>query len=309
MNYKTEIASKLPPEVLFGTSSWTYPGWRGSIYKNEYKSEKQFKAESLGEYSNFPWFRTVGIDSSFYGPLKAKTIINYSKQVPKNFKWVSKVWERITVPVYAKHPRYGSLAGKENPDFLNAELFKSEVIGPYEESGTETHAGPFVFQFQYIDGAMKNNPQIFFNRLDKFLSGVPTDFQYAIEIRNREFICDDYFQILNSHKATHCFNHWSYMPPLIEQMKAAANVGGLTSSFYLSRVLTPLGVKYADAVKRFEPYEKLQTRNESLRADIIKLAKRAIQKKAKAYIIVNNRCEGHSPGTIAEIGEKIVNLG
>ena len=308
MNYNRELAKNLPPEILFGTSSWTYPGWKGKIYQKQYKSEKQFKSESLAEYCEFPWFRTVGIDSSFYGPLKEKTLCKYAEQVPKDFKWVSKVWERITVPVYAKHPRYGALSGKENPDFLNTELFKREVLAPYEKSGAENSAGPFVFQFQYIEGPMKNTPQLFFNKLDKFFENIPSHFLYATEIRNKEFICDEYFQVLNKYKATHCFNHWSYMPPLVEQMKAAANAGGLASSFYLSRILTPLGLKYADAVKRFQPYEELKTINESMRADVVKLAKRAIQKKAKAYIIVNNRAEGHSPGTISGIGENILNL-
>jgi len=307
MDYQTELAGKLPEQVLFGTSSWTYPGWKGSIYSKEYKSEKAFKSESLGEYCQFPWFRTVGVDSSFYGPLKRKTLENYSALVPENFKWVSKVWERITIPVYPKHPRYGSMAGKENPDFLSAELFNREVLRPYlEGQELKKHAGPFVLQFQNISGEMNRKPEIFFSKLDSFFSEAHDEFSYATEIRNKNFLSPEYFEVLNKHSATHCFNHWSYMPPLIEQMKAAAIAGGLAAPFYVARILTPLGLNYSDAVSKFQPYDKIKQKNQSMREDVVRLAKRAVEKKSKAYIIVNNRSEGHSPGTISEIGSNLV---
>ena len=96
------------------------------------------------------------------------------------------------------------------------------------------------------------------------------------------------------------------MPPLVEQMKAAAEAGGLTADFYVTRVLTPLSLSYSKAVEKFQPYDDIKERNERMRSDVVRLAKRAIKKKIKAYIIVNNRSEGHSPGTIAEIGQRIV---
>ncbi len=307
MEYNLELAGKLPAQVLFGTSSWTYPGWKGSIYNNNYKSEKSFKTDSLQEYCQFPWFRTVGIDSSFYGPLKEKVLANYSAQVPESFKWVSKVWERITIPIFPKHARYGAAAGKSNPDFLSSELFNKEVLGPYRDNPTfKKHCGPMVFQFQNITGEMNSQPDLFFDKLDGFLSKLDPEFSYATEVRNKNFLVADYFSILNRNSATHCFNHWNYMPPLIDQMKAAAMAGGVTAPFYVARILTPLGLSYQNAVGKFQPYDRIKQKNQSMRNDVVRLAKRAIEKKSKAYIIVNNRSEGHSPGTISEIGSGLV---
>ena len=61
------LAAGIPPLIRFGTSSWTYPGWKGLVYHRDYGG-KGTAAPMLAEYSEFPLFRTVGIDSSFYGP-------------------------------------------------------------------------------------------------------------------------------------------------------------------------------------------------------------------------------------------------
>ena len=291
----------LNPLILFGTSSWNYEGWKGFIYKKEYKNEKDFKQNSLGEYAEHPDFRTVGIDSSFYGPLRPSTLENYASQVPENFTWVQKAWEEITVPFFGKHPRYGQRAGKANPNFLNAELFADSVLENLKPKEIKKHCGPIVFQFQNIPRGQAE----FLDSLNSFLEKLPKDFQYATEVRNPELLNKTYFQALNNNGATHCFNHWTNMPPLVEQMKAAASAGGLEAEFYVSRILTPLGVSYADAVKRFSPYSDIQMPNPQMRADVVRLAKRAITRKSKAYIIVNNRSEGCSPKSIHEMAKLV----
>jgi uncharacterized protein YecE (DUF72 family) len=56
--------------VYFGTSSWKYEGWLGSIYSRERYlsrgrfSKKKFEAECLREYAET--FPVVGGDFSFY---------------------------------------------------------------------------------------------------------------------------------------------------------------------------------------------------------------------------------------------------
>lgn len=53
--------------IRFGTSTWTYEGWQGQVYKRDYK-KTTFARECLGEYCQYlyngePLFRTVGNDS------------------------------------------------------------------------------------------------------------------------------------------------------------------------------------------------------------------------------------------------------
>jgi uncharacterized protein YecE (DUF72 family) len=303
--FDLEAAKKLPSLLRFGGSSWTYRGWSNIIYHETYKSDKDFNRRCLGEYVRFPWFRTVGIDSAFYTPLSSETLSQYAELVPENFQWVSKVWERITIPKYPGHPRYGRFAGKDNPDFLNAELFQDEVLRPYENPALKGHAGPFVFQFPTIAASFlaKND---FLVMLRDFLAKLPKDFRYAVELRNPKLLTPDYFQVLNESGVTHCFNHWYIMPSLKEQMVRSAEAGGLQSNFYVARLLTPLGEKYEEAVKMFQPYDTVKTPIPEVRDDVVRLAKRALDRQADAFIIVNNRLEGHSPGTIDAIGRRIV---
>ena len=225
--------------------------------------------------------------------------------VPPDFRWVSKVWERITIPQYPAHARYGKNAGNPNPDFLNARLFIDEVLRPYRRAELRRHLGAFVFQFPGISRELMPAPQ-FIERLHEFLAALPPDFGYATEIRNPEFLQPDYFKAINECNVTHCFNHWHRMPGLKAQMTAAAQAGGLSAPLFVARLLTPAGTSYEQAVKRFAPYDHIQQPIPEMRADAVRLAMRAVQRKVDAFIIVNNRTEGHAPGTIEAIGTMLL---
>ena len=297
-------AKRLPPQILFGTSSWTYPGWQGLVYHGSYRSEAELKANCLAEYGAFPWFRTVGIDSSFYSPMSVETLRRYASQLPSGFPLTSKVWEEITIPRYANHARYGARAGRINTDFLNADKFSNEVLAPFIEAGVEP--GPLVFEFQRLSQELIAPPEVFCETLDRFLEKVPKQRRYAVEIRNKELLIPAYFHVLNGHNVAHCFNHWSFMPPLKMQMKAAAAAGGLTASFFVARILTPLGKSYEEAVSTFSPYDEIKEPLPEMREDLVRLAKRALQKNIEAFILVNNRAEGNAPLTIDAVGRMIV---
>lgn len=303
--FDVDAARSIPPTIRFGTSTWTYPGWKGLIYHSDYKSEKEFKAKSLAEYSQIPLFRSVGIDSTFYNPPSKEMLENYASQVPSDFKWISKVWERITVAEFPKHSRYGKQSGTRNSDFLNPDIFTNEVLPAYQASEPRAHTGPFVFQFPYMKKDLVAEIS-FLTKLHRFLSSLPKDFQYATEIRNSNFLNKDYFALLNETGATHCFNHWSYMPKLRDQMKSAAEAGGLEATFFIARILTPRGINYQEAVKRFQPYNQLKEPNQEMREDVVRLVQRALKRKINAFIIVNNRCEGNAPMTIDAIGRMII---
>ncbi len=300
-----EAATRLPERIKFGTSSWNYSGWQDLVYVKKYSNDKDFKRSSLSEYVECPWFRTVGIDSSFYGPLKASTLSDYASRVPTGFRWVSKIWERLTIPRFPNLPRYGPDAGKDNPAFLDAELCKKTVLTPLEQPTIAPHVGPIVLQFPSISPSTLSF-ESFLARLDLFLAKLPTHFQYAAEIRNPEFLQAPYFSVLNAHGATHCFNHWHRMPTLKQQMQAAASAGGLSAKFFVARILTPLGVSYEGAVKLFQPYAEIRRPNAEMRADVARLAHRALERNVDAYILVNNRSEGCAPLTIDAIGKSIV---
>lgn len=301
---KTELAEKLPGLIRFGTSTWTYPGWKGLVYHQNYSSERVFRQNSLKEYAACPLFRTVGVDSFFYSPPAPEKLAAYAELVPLSFKWVTKVWEQITVPRFPTHPRYGEQRGKLNPYFLNSSIFIDEVLDPFIRSKVQHLTGPFIFQFPTINPAVLQ-PGTFFSRLSSFFSELPPEFQFAVEIRNGEFLCNEYFQLLNQYRIAHCFNHWNYMPSLQEQMKKAAAAGGLKANFFIARILTPQRTSYSEAVQRFEPYDSIKYVDTEMRQDVIRLVRRALSLQRSTYVLVNNRSEGNAPRTIEALHQLI----
>jgi uncharacterized protein YecE (DUF72 family) len=297
--------AELPHSIYLGTSTWAFPGWKGVVYKRNYKSQKDFTANSLAEYATIPWFRTVCIDSLFYTPPKPEVLARYASMVPDSFRWVSKVWERITIAVYPKHPRYGAYAGQRNPDFLNVRLFEDAVLSAYRDPSVMARTGPLVLQFPPFSERVMPYSE-FIDRLAAFLKAASSDFQYGVEVRNPELLVKEYFTALNEAKVAHCFNHWNSMIPLHLQMRAAAEAGGLTADFYIARLLTPLGTSYQNAEEIFEPYDRVQAPNPQMRGDVIRLVRRALGTGKRAFVTANNKAEGNSPLTMVSIAMLIL---
>ena len=58
---------------------------------------------------------------------------------------------------------------------------------------------------------------------------------------------------------------------------------------------------FSTAGDRFEPYDRIQQPDPSTRLALRKIADRAVKKKQRAYIFVNNRLEGNAPTTIESV--------
>jgi uncharacterized protein YecE (DUF72 family) len=294
-----DLASAIPDSVHFGTSSWTYPGWSGLIYQREYPKTGA-SARMLGEYASWPLFRTVGIDSFFYRPASAKVLASYAEELPEGFRCVSKVWDRITAHTFA-NPREKDRWGEPNPDWLSTELFQNEVLGPMQQHFGD-HLGPLILEFQTIAKKSAIDGAAFAGHLDRFFSALPRSAPFAVEIRNQEFLCPEYFAVLREHGVGHVFNAWTRMPPIGEQLVLH---DAITAPFIVSRALLRPGRTYAKAVDAFAPYDHVQDENPVLRADLAALAKASVELRIPAYLLVNNRAEGCAPLTIVAVAERL----
>ncbi|HEX5634661.1 MAG TPA: DUF72 domain-containing protein [Gemmatimonadales bacterium] len=296
------LSAQLPAPVLFGTSSWTYPGWKGLVYHKEYKG-RGTAAPMLEEYARFPLFRTVGIDSSFYAPPTDATLEAYASHLPPGFPCVSKVWHEITVHTWTK-VQGREKAGERNAHFLDAERFMEAVYQPYRLHFAD-HMGPFVFEFQAIPAASRGGlaPEEFANELDRFFERLPHDAPYAVEIRNPEFLTPRYFAVLREHGVAHLFNSWTRMPSVGDQLSLEDSV---TGRFLVVRALLRPGRTYDEAVDAFAPYDRIQEPLPELRRDLVRLIRTALALRLPAYVIVNNRAEGSAPLTIVAIAKQLI---
>lgn len=293
------LREQISPQVHFGTSSWNYEGWQGLVYHRKYPKSGAV-TKMLADYAEFPLFSTVGIDASFYRPLSANTYRGYREALPPGFKCVQKVWNRITIHTFTGH-QDGGVAGTTNPDFLNAELCLNEVIGPALEHFRD-NLGPLVFEIQTIARKEGIDPGDFAGKLDDFLSKLPPETPYAVEIRNQEYLSPPYLAVLREHGVAHLFNSWTRMPPIGEQL---AHADVITAPFIIARALLRPGRVYADAVDAFAPYDRIQDANPELRGDLTALAERAIKLRIPAYLLINNRAEGSAPHTIVAVARML----
>src|ERR687897_568045 len=138
----------------------------------------------------------------------------------------------------------------------------------------------------------------FANRLDEFFSALPRDAQYAVEVRNDDFLTPMYFAVLREHGVAHVLNSWTRMPPIGHQLDLPNSISG---PFILARALLRPGRTYDEAVDAFAPYDRIQDPNLELRRDLLRLIDTAVRTRIPAYLLVNNRAEGSSPLTVAEV--------
>jgi uncharacterized protein YecE (DUF72 family) len=292
-------AYMISPLLRFGTSTWTYEGWKGDVYKREYRKGR-FKQDCLAEYATYEYhgerlFRTLGFDFTFYGPPTVRQLQHYASIVPKDFQACAKVWEEITVPIYASGLRYRSKAGP-NPHFLDPDYFLDQVLAPFDQAFQE-HTGPFIFEFQRTGLEAAS----FLPKLDAFLSRLPKRYEYAVEVRNPAVLGPEYRDVLEAHGVSHVY-HYLYAMPSLDQQHEKLNYQ-FTAPFVLFRLLTPRDKKYHDAVKAYEPYDKLVRPLPDMREQTVRLVKAAIGERRRAYVLTNNRSEGNAPATIRALAD------
>jgi uncharacterized protein YecE (DUF72 family) len=281
--------------VLIGTSSWKYDGWIGQIYtRDRYLSrgrfsQKHFEAECLAEFAET--FPIVCGDFSFYQFPTPEFWKKLFGSAPAQLQFALKVPEEVTVEVFPRHPRYGARAGRTNESYLNVDAFRALFLEPLEPY--RARIACLIFEF----GARGAAVDEFVAQIVPFFEALPAGFRYAVEVRNREYLVDLYFDALREHRAAHVFNAWTKMPPLEEQIAMPA----FTADFTVVRALLRAGRAYETAVAQFAPYNKIQDENSEGRKALRDVIRRMREERRAAYIFVNNRFEGNSPETIRAV--------
>jgi len=292
------VAAALPPGVRFGTSSWSFPGWRGLVY-SERRTASQLSRDGLREYARHPLFGTVGVDRSYYARVPDEDFRRYAEQLPEAFPCCCKAPARVTS---ALEPVRGS--NHPNPDFLSAALFVEDLLEPVARA-FRSHAGPFVLQFPPVLRRTGIGSAAFIDGLDRFLGQLPREFHYAVEVRDRKLIGGEYARVLSRNGVAHVYNAWTAMPLPGDQ---AELVPADAMPFLMVRLLLRPGATYEEQREAFAPFDNLVAPDEEMRAQVVDLVGRAVARAIPAYVLVNNKAEGSSPLTIEALARRLANL-
>jgi uncharacterized protein YecE (DUF72 family) len=295
------VAQRLPAEVAFGTSSWTFPGWAGLVYPPGLSSAA-LSREGLRHYARHPLLTTVGIDRSYYAPIPIDDLRQYAGQLPDGFRCCLKAPAAVTSRLA---PTFGTArAAAFNPDFLSVERLIADQLEPLAVAFLP-HTGPIVLEFPPGARDQRQPPAAFLEALDRFLEQLPGDFDYAVELRDQALLTPGYHAVLARHGVAHTYNYWSAMPMPLAQ---AGVVPVETAGFVVIRLLLRPGTWYEDQRERFRPFNRLVEPDQPMRDDVVALTARALARGRRVYVLVNNKAEGSSPLTVEALAERLAGV-
>ena len=156
------------PRLFIGTSGWSYQHWSGIFYPLDIKPDKY-----LEHY--ITKFNCVELNSSFYHLPMNTTISGWVKRTPEDFRFCPKMSRFITHQM--------RLAKIEEPLKKYFDLFE----------GMKMRLGPVLVQLP---------PGLSFDKslVVDFLSTLKnqySEYRFAIEIRHKSWITDDFFDLLS----------------------------------------------------------------------------------------------------------------
>ncbi|WP_302057535.1 DUF72 domain-containing protein [Paraburkholderia sp. CNPSo 3272] len=308
-----DVAAALPASVRLGTSSWSFPGWRGIVYGEDY-SQSKLARDGLSAYGAHPLLRSVSIDRSFYAPLTVTDYLRYAQQVPEHFRFI------VKAPALVTDASVRGVRGEPvsaNPCFLNAELAAREFVEPCL-AGLGSKAGALVFQFPPLPDQLLADPAAFVERLTAFLAALPPLPQstepaatgdgpcYAVEVRDAILLTPRFVRTLRAAGVRYCVGLHARMPDPLRQAAALALMDGeAPAGPLIVRWSLHSGFKYEQAKARYEPFDKLVDEDPHTRVTLAELAARYAMAGQPVLITTNNKAEGSAPLTCAKLARAI----
>ncbi len=296
-----EVSAQLPFCVRFGTSSWTFPGWRNLVYQRA-ASEQVLARYGLASYAEHPLLRSVGLDRTYYSPMGQGEFARLAAQVPEDFRFLVEAHSVLTTPAgsASKRPTDGNL-----PDhYLDPCYAREHVIEPAVE-GLGKQLGPILFQFPPLGVVHFRDPGRFCDSLSSFLEALPRGPAYSVELRNKEFLCREYARLLARVGASHCFNIHPQMPDVLKQAEILGDEVWSGRSVVVRWVLHP-GSEYEIARKRYFPFDRLIDPDLRSRLSLVELVTKILTQARDVVVIANNKAEGSAPQTIVKLAEECV---
>lgn len=300
------LAARLPANLYFGTSSWSYPGWHGMVYDGEY-TESLLSRKGLRACGQHPLLSAAGIDRGFYGPIPLTDYMNYASQVPENFRFLVKAPASVCDAWLRGPDGTGRLV---NEAFLNPDIAIRDFIVP-ATGGLGQRCGPLLFQLSPLQSVADDGPALL-ARLDAFLAALPrldptlTPYAcYAVEMRDAALLTPRYIRMLRDRGVRFCLAARDRLPPVPRQAHAQALMDDGARGPLVLRWMLREGRSYSMAERAFAPFDKLVDEDAQTRDAIAEVVVKTLRAGQPAYVIVSNNAEGCAPLSIGKLAASI----
>lgn len=260
-------------ELHLGTSSFTAKGWEGTFYPEGLKP---------GDYLHFysRQFDTVEVDSTYYRTPSAAIVKRWYTQTPPGFTFALKVVQTIT------HEKVMADCSEELREFLDAASLLREKLGP------------LLFQFPYFNKNAFASGAAFLDRLEPFLEKLPEGFQFAVEIRNKNWLVPRLADGLRARGAALALIDHPWMPRPRELVQ---RIDPFTANFTYIRFL---GDRKAIEEKT-QTWDKVIVPREKDLAEWVPVVRKAHERRIKIFAFANNHYAGHAPATLREFAKML----
>ncbi len=285
------LAAGLPAQLRMGTSSWTFPGWKGLVWDRE-PSLQALGSHGLQAYARHPLLRCVGLDRTYYAPLDERSFRGYAEQVPDTFRFVVKADRRL---LFTDGP------GSEPDLLLNPVWAENEVVGPAFQ-GLGDRLGVVLFQLPPTPPEAFGGPRAFAERIYRFLDALMQGPRYIVEVRTPEFLTRDLMAALHHAGAGLGYVVHPAMPTLRDQLDQIPPQRGAAS---LVRWMLQPGHRYAEARDSWSPFSEIQAADPTRRTQVAEAIKTILEIGASPLVVVNNKAEGSAPASIRALAEEL----
>ncbi|MCW9066242.1 MAG: DUF72 domain-containing protein [Ignavibacteriaceae bacterium] len=282
--------------LRFGTCSWKYDSWKGIVYSGN--DPKYF----LKEYSEK--FSTVEIDQWFWSLFPPSKVVlpqkrvaeEYKKSVPHDFLFTIKVPNSITLTHFYKNSKDDQLI--PNPYFLSVELFK-EFLNSIEP--IRKQVGCLIFQFEYLNKQKMSSLSEFQLKFSEFYKIINKhELTIGIEIRNPNYLNENYFNFLSELNLAPVFLEGYYMPPVtVIYSKFKKHIKNLA----VIRLHGP-DRKGIEKMANENWNQIYINRNVEIKS-IVEMIKELKNNEVDIFVNVNNHFEGSAPLTIEKIRKNL----
>jgi uncharacterized protein YecE (DUF72 family) len=266
--------------VRIGTSSWSAKEWVGPFYP-----EGTEPRDFLPQYGTH--FDAVETDATYYRVPTRSMVRGWFERTPDGFSMSAKFPRSICHAGEKAQPDPGKIldldvSARDRNEFLAAML----ELGP--------KCGPLVLQFPYFNKNAFPGPKPFLEKLDRFLSALPPNFRYAVEIRNKMWIKPELMEILRRHSAAFVLVDQAWMPHADELPK---RIDPVTTDFAYIRLLGDR--KEIEAITKTWEKEVIDRTEKLVRwANVIRVLRDRVP---ETFAFANNHYAGHGPSTVRKL--------